>query len=77
MTTLSLILYKTLLTEANALRWEDFGLYEYAKMRDKDKLAASIAGLYSNVIREIGEQKKEEAGFLGIVEKAVSYLKKL
>lgn len=55
---------------------EDFGLYEYAKMRDKEKLAASIAGLYSNVIREIGEQKKEEAGFPGIVEKAVSYLKK-
>lgn len=55
---------------------EDFQLYEYAKMRNKDKLAASIAGLYSNVIREIGEKKKAETGFSEIVEMAVSYLKK-
>lgn len=53
---------------------EDFQLYEYTKMRNKEKLADSIAGLYCNVIREIGENKKKEAGYSDIVQKAVKYL---
>lgn len=41
---------------------EDFQLYEYAKMRNKDKLAASIAGCTVNII-VIEQKKRLETGF--------------
>lgn len=53
----------------------DFRLFEYTKGKSRDVLAASVAGLYRNVLREIGQSAQEES-FSELVNAAIRHMQK-
>lgn len=53
----------------------DFRLFEYTKAKSRDALAASISGLYRNVLREIG-QNPHEKSYSDLVNAAVRHMQK-
>lgn len=53
----------------------EFMLFQYAKVKNRAALTASIAGLYQNVLREIGEREEREKGYSAVVKSAILYQK--
>lgn len=53
----------------------EFMLFQYARVKSREALVSSIAGLYNNVLREICEKEEKEKGYSDVVKQAVRYEK--
>lgn len=53
---------------------KDVRLFEYTKGKNREALEASIAGLYRNVLREIGQRTQKDS-YSELVNRAVRYMK--
>lgn len=53
----------------------EFLLFQYARVKSREALVSRIAGLYSNVLREISEKEGKEKGYSEVVKQAVLYQK--
>lgn len=53
----------------------EFMLFQYARVKSRESLVSSIAGLYKNVLREISEKEKKDKRYSELVNRAIAYQK--
>lgn len=53
----------------------EFLLFQYARVKSRESLVSRVAGLYSNVLREISEKEEKKKGYSDVVKQAVLYQK--